>query len=85
MIDILQELTYLSEGLQSRSISIGAADRLINRTIAALSMMKEKDGNFENNVQETIESELFTNIPFENITSARQQSLPRAQLKFIRA
>lgn len=44
MCDILKELSYLSNKLQSRTITLLQADQFIKRTIRVLESFKTKDG-----------------------------------------
>ena len=47
MIDILQELSFLSEALQGRCVTLTQAEKLILRSIKAFELLIENKGTFE--------------------------------------
>ena len=62
MIDILKEISLLSESLQARNINKPRADKLIKRSINALEIMKDAKGPYESKIDEIIVSDAFSNI-----------------------
>lgn len=80
IIDILQELAYLSEGLQRRSITLSDADRLINLTLRALERNKDQKGNYEVSVPQLLLSGTYDFIQNDATCSLKNRSLPREQL-----
>ena len=62
MIDILQELSFLSEALQGRCVTLTRAEKLILRSIKALELLIENKGTFEKKIVDRIASEEFKDI-----------------------
>ena len=78
MIDILQEISILSNVLQSRKQNLARADQLISRTIVAFEQLKENRGEYEMQLDDVIKSDKFKKIIFtENIIYG---NLPRQEL-----
>jgi len=49
MIDILQEISLLSNALQARKLTLTKAEQLTKRTIKVFEMLKESKGTYEKN------------------------------------
>ena len=64
MIDILQEISLLSNALQARSLTLTKAEQLIKRTIKAFEMLKESKGTYEKQVDVRAASDAFNDINF---------------------
>ena len=47
MIDILQEISLLSDALQARNLTLTKAEQLVKRTIKVFEMLKESKGTYE--------------------------------------
>ena len=47
MIDVLQEISLLSDALQAKNLTLTKAEQLIKRTITAFEMLKESKGTYE--------------------------------------
>lgn len=78
MIDILQEMSLLSNALQARNVNIARAEKLIQRSILAFEMLKNNQGIFEKKVETIIKSDAFKDI---NFTENRMYgNLPRIKL-----
>uniref|UniRef100_A0A8C6V7V3 E3 SUMO-protein ligase KIAA1586-like n=1 Tax=Naja naja TaxID=35670 RepID=A0A8C6V7V3_NAJNA len=78
MIDILNEISFLSNALQARNIDIIKADILMTRSIKAFQMLGKEKGPYENKVEELISSETFKNIKF--VENQQFVGLPRETL-----
>lgn len=78
-IDILQQLTYLSEALQESNASIALGDRLVKKTIRVLQAMKDDKGEYELKVADIIKSDTYRYIPF-NHEDGKIKLLPKLQL-----
>ena len=64
MIDILQEISLLSNALQARSLTLKKAEQLIKRTIKAFEMLKESKGTYEREIDVRAASDAFKDIHF---------------------
>lgn len=81
MNHILQELTYLSKGLQKHNTSPVTADHLFKNTDKRIfEKMKNEYGNMEKLMLEITTTGLFKNIQFQETNSANRRALPRRQL-----
>ena len=69
MLDILQEISLLSNALQARSVSLPTAEKLIKRTIKAFDILKKGRGQHEKQVDAKIASDNFKKIDFLKIPS----------------
>ncbi|XP_044524357.1 E3 SUMO-protein ligase KIAA1586 homolog [Gracilinanus agilis] len=80
MIDILEELSFLSTAmhLQSRSTDIQKAQKLIKCTIKALERLKIVPGKHESQVEDLMKSDKFKGIPFNKNNTLHP--LPRSTL-----
>ena len=78
MIDILQELSFLSEALQGRCVTLTRAEKLILRTIKAFELLIENKGIFEKKIDDRIASEEFKDIHL--IENHKFGRLPRKKL-----
>ena len=47
MIDILQEISLLSDALQARNLTLTKAEQLIKKTIKVFEMLKESKGTYK--------------------------------------
>jgi hypothetical protein len=66
MCDILKELSYLSNQLQSHTVTLLQADQLIKRTIRVLESFKTKDGEHVSVAKEAQIIMLFKTISLTN-------------------
>ena len=78
MIDILQEISLLSNALQARSLTLIKAEKLIKRTIKAFEMLQESKGAYERDIDVRAASDAFKDINF--IENNKVVSLPRQKL-----
>ena len=78
MIDILEEISLLSDALQGRCVNVLRAEQLIKRTIKAFEFLRENSGTYEKIINETISSKEFQRIDF--VEDNRYVSLPRQEL-----
>ncbi|XP_034290226.1 E3 SUMO-protein ligase KIAA1586-like [Pantherophis guttatus] len=78
MIDILNEISLLSNALQARNIDIIKADKLVLRPIKAFQMLGKAKGPYEKKVDVIISSETFKSIKF--VENNRFVGLPRERL-----
>ena len=78
MLDILQEISLLSNALQARSVSLPTAEKLIKRTIKAFEILKKGRGQHEKQVDAKIASDNFKEIDFSE--NSKFVSLPREKL-----
>ena len=78
MIDILQELSFLSEALQGRCVTLTRAEKLILRSIKAFELLIENKGTFEKKIDDRIASEKFKDIHL--IENHKFGRLPRKKL-----
>ncbi|XP_026555953.1 E3 SUMO-protein ligase KIAA1586-like isoform X2 [Pseudonaja textilis] len=78
MIDILNEISLLSNALQARNTDIIKADILMTRSIKAFQMLGKEKGPYEKKVDELISSETFKNIKF--VENQQFVGLPRETL-----
>ena len=78
MIDILKEISLLSNALQCRNLNLPRAEKLIKRSIKALEMMKEMKGSYETKIDETVASDAFLHIKF--VQNKKYINLPRQSL-----
>lgn len=78
MIDILEEFSLLSLGLQSRKTSIKKGQKLILRTIRAFELLKATQGKHEQEIDVLLRSENFKKIPFYE--DKKYTFLPRDKL-----
>ena len=62
MIDILKEISLLSESLQARNMNITRADKLIKRSMNALKIMKDAKGPYESRIDEMMAFDTFSDI-----------------------
>ena len=75
MIDILEEISLLSDALQGRCVNVLRAEQLIKRTIKAFEFLRENSGTYEKIINETISSKEFQRIDF--VEDNRYVSHPR--------
>ena len=75
MIDILQEISLLSDALQARNLTLTKAEQLIKRTITAFEMLKESKGTYEKKIDDIAASESIKDIHF--VENNKVVSLPR--------
>uniref|UniRef100_A0ABM5GK37 LOW QUALITY PROTEIN: E3 SUMO-protein ligase KIAA1586 homolog n=1 Tax=Pogona vitticeps TaxID=103695 RepID=A0ABM5GK37_9SAUR len=79
MIDILNEISLLSNALQARNTDILKAEKLVIRSIKAFEMLEKEKGPYEKKViNELITSESYKNIDF--VENHRFVGLPRETL-----
>ena len=78
MIDILQEVSLLSNALQARSITLFRGENLIKRSIKALELLKDNVGTHEKQIDERVASDDFKDIQFSD--NRRFDCLPRQKL-----
>ncbi|XP_026544682.1 E3 SUMO-protein ligase KIAA1586-like [Notechis scutatus] len=78
MIDILNEISLLSNALKASKIDIIRAEKLVIRSITAFQMLIKKKGIYEKKVDELITSETFKNIKF--VENHQFVGLPRERL-----
>ena len=62
MIDILQELSFLSETLQARCVTLTQTEELILRSIKAFKLLIESKGTFEKKINDRIASGEFKDV-----------------------
>ena len=62
MLDILQEISLLSNALQARSVSLPMTEKFIKRTIKAFEMLKKSTAQDEKEVDVKLASDNFKNI-----------------------
>ena len=67
MLDILHEISLLSNALQARSVSLPMAEKLIKRTVKAFEMPKKDRGQHEKEVDVKLDSENLKKIGFTEI------------------
>ncbi|XP_077974159.1 E3 SUMO-protein ligase KIAA1586-like [Styela clava] len=78
MIDILQELSFLSEALQARCVTLTQAEKLVLESIKAFELLIESKGTFENKITDRIASEEFKDVQL--IENHKFLCLPRKKL-----
>ena len=78
MIDILHEISLLSNALQARGTGLFRAENLIKRSIKAFELLKNNMGRYEKEIDERVASDAFKEIKF--IKNHRFVSLPRQML-----
>ena len=78
MIDILHEISLLSNALQTRGTGLFRAENLIKRSIKAFELLKDNMGRYEKEIDERVASDAFKEIQF--IENHRFASLPRQML-----
>ena len=78
MIDILREISLLSDALQARNLTLPKADQLVKRTIKVFEMLKESKGTYEKKIDDIVASESFKDIHF--VENNKVVSLPRQKL-----
>lgn len=78
MLDILQEISLLSNALQARCLTLFRAEKLIKRSIKAFEILKESNGIFEKEIHNRVASDAFKDIHL--IENHRFVSLPREKL-----
>ncbi|XP_075040070.1 E3 SUMO-protein ligase KIAA1586-like [Mixophyes fleayi] len=78
MIDILHEISLLSNALQARNTDIIKAEKLVIRSIKAFEMLEKEKGPYEKKVNELITSESYKKIDF--VENHRFVGLPRKTL-----
>ena len=78
MIDILHEISLLSNALQARGTGLFRAENLMKRFIKAFELLKDNMGRYEKEIYERIASDAFKEIKF--IENHRFASLPRQML-----
>jgi hypothetical protein len=64
MLDVLQEISILSEALQSRAENTVTAEKLLQRTISSFQQLKECLGYYEKQVEVIIETVSFSHVNF---------------------
>ena len=64
MIDILQEISLLSNALQARHLTLTKAKRLIKNTIEVFEMLKESKGTFKREIDVVAALDSFKDIRF---------------------
>ena len=74
MIDILQEISLLSDALQARNLTLTKAEQLVKRTIKVFEMLKESKGTYEKKIDDMAASESFKDIHF--VENNKVVSLP---------
>ncbi|XP_013916028.1 PREDICTED: uncharacterized protein KIAA1586-like [Thamnophis sirtalis] len=78
MIDILSEISRLSNELQAKDVDITKAEKIVRSSITAFQVLQKEKGPFERKVDELITSETFKNIQF--VKNHRFVGLPRERL-----
>ncbi|XP_048356244.1 E3 SUMO-protein ligase KIAA1586-like [Sphaerodactylus townsendi] len=78
MIDILNEISLLTNALQVRNIDLIKAEKLVIRSIKAFQMLAKEKGPYEKKVGELITSEAFKSIKF--VENHQFVGLPREKL-----
>ena len=59
MIDILHEISLLSNALQARGTDLFRAENLIKRSIKAFKLLKDNMGRYEKEIDERFASDAF--------------------------
>ena len=67
MVDILHEISLLSNALQARGTGLFRAENLIKRSIKAFQLLKDNMGRYEKEVNERVASDAFKEIQFLKI------------------
>ena len=67
MIDILHEISLLSNALQARGTGLFRAENLIKRSIKAFQLLKDNMGRYEKEIDERVASDAFKEIQFLKI------------------
>ena len=67
MIDILHEISLLSNALQARGTGFFRAENLIERSIKAFELLKDNMGRYEKEIDERVASNAFKEIQFLKI------------------
>ena len=75
MIDILHEISLLSNALQARDTGLFRAENLIKKSIRAFELLKDNMGRYEKDIDEKVSSDAFKEIQF--IENHRFVCLPR--------
>ena len=78
MIDILHEISLLSNALQARGTGLFRAENLIKRSIKAFELLKDNMGRYEKEIDKRVAFDAFKEIKF--IENHRFASLPRQML-----
>ena len=78
MIDILHEISLLSNALQARGTGLFRAENVMKRSIKAFELLKDNMGRYEKEIDERVASDAFKEIQF--IENYRFVSLPRQML-----
>ena len=78
MIDILREISLLSDALQARGTGLFRAENHIKRSIKPFEILKDNTGRYEKEFDERVVSDAFKEIQF--IENHRFASLPRQVL-----
>ena len=78
MIDILNEMSLLSNALQARGTTLFRGENLIKRSIKAFELLKDNIGTYEKEIDERVASDAFREIQFTE--NHRFVSLPRQKL-----
>ena len=78
MIDILQEISLLSNALQARNLTLTKAERLIKRTIKVFEMLKETKEIYEREIDVIAASDSFKDIHL--VENNKVVGLPRQKL-----
>lgn len=71
IIDILEELSILSNALQAHSATFQKADKLVRHTVRALSALKDNLGCHEEQIQRLIQSEAYKKTFYFKTTKVR--------------
>ena len=74
MIDILHEISLLSNALQARGTGLFRAENLIKRFVKAFESLKDNMGRYEKEIDKRVASDAFKEIQF--IENHRFVSLP---------
>ena len=67
MIDILHEISLLSNALQARGTGLFRAENLIKRSIKAFQLLKDNMRRYEKEIDEKVASDAFKEIQFLKI------------------
>ena len=67
MIDILHEISLLSNALQARGTGLFRAENLIKRSIKAFQLLKDNIGRYKKEIDERVASDAFNKIQFLKI------------------
>ena len=78
MLDILQEISLLSDALQARNLTLTKAEQLVKRTIKVFEMLKGSKGTYEKKIEDIAASESVRDIYF--VENNKVVSLPRQKL-----